>query len=119
MLLFLVSCTTAETKKELIFNALVLENNSGSDLENVRIEARKTGAFAACGVILTGTACSTNFRSKVYQGNAIHLSWLLNGQEQHIGPLFVLPPDIISTDLPARIVIRFNADNDVTARFMY
>ena len=118
-LLFLVSCNTVPIKKELTFNALILENNSGSDLENVRIEARKTGAFAACGVIFSGSSCSTTFRAKVYQGNSVHISWLLKGKEQQIGPLFVQQPEVINHELPARIVIRFNSDNDVIARFMY
>jgi len=43
----------------------------------------------------------------------------LNGQEQLIGPLLVELPETINDDSTARIVIIFNSDNDVTARFMY
>jgi len=117
--LFITGCTTVAVKKELTFNGLVLENNSASELKNVRIEARKTGAFASCGLIIRGTSCSTTFRTKVYQGNSVYISWLLNGKEQLIGPIFVGQPETINYDLPAHIVIRFNSDNDVTARFMY
>lgn len=119
MVLFLVSCNTVLTKKELTFNALVLENNSGADLENVRIEARKIGAFVACGVIFRGTSCSTTFQTKIYQGNSVYISWMLNEQEQLIGPLYVKLPQTIQFDSPARIVISFDSENNVTARFMY
>ena len=98
---------------------MALENKSSTQLENVRIEARKTGTFASCGVILRGTSCSTTFRTKVYQGNSVYITWVWNGQEQLIGPIFVELPETINYDLPARIVIRFYSDNDVTARFMY
>jgi len=116
---FIAGCTSVPVKKQLTFNALVLENNTGTQLENVRIAARKNGAFASCGVILRRTSCSTTFQTKVYQGNSVYISWLHNGHEQLVGPLYVEPPEKINYDLPASIVISFNSDNDVTAKFMY
>ncbi|NOQ94123.1 MAG: hypothetical protein GQ547_05740 [Methylophaga sp.] len=116
---FIAGCTTVPVKKELIFNALVLDNKSGSDLEYVRIEARNTGAFASCGVILRGTSCSTTFRTRTYQGNSVYITWVKDGQDQLVGTLFVEQSETINYEMAARIVIMFNSDNDVTAKFMY
>ena len=38
-------CSTTSVKKELTFNALILDNKSGLTLEHVRIEARANESF--------------------------------------------------------------------------
>ncbi len=118
-MIVMAGCSSKPIKKELSFNALVLENKSGSELENVRIEARQTGVFASCGSILRGTSCSTTFLTKVYQGNAVYISWQVHGQKRVIGPLYIELPQVIQDDSVARIMISFISENDVTAKFRY
>ena len=101
------------------FNALILDNKSGLTLEHVRIEARQTRAFASCGTILSGTSCSTTFRVKVYQGNTVYISWQSHGKKQVIGPLYIEPPETRQYDAPARIMISFMSEHDVSAKFIY
>ncbi|MGK0293741.1 MAG: hypothetical protein ACI9U1_002143 [Porticoccaceae bacterium] len=119
IMISMVGCVSTPVKKELIFNALIFDNQSGSELENVRIEVRKTGVFASCGVILSGTACSTTFRTKIYQGNPVYISWQVHGQKRAMGPLYVELPQTIQYDVPARIRVSFKSENDVTAKFSY
>jgi len=118
-LVFLVGCSSVPAKKELTFNALILDNQSRLELRNVRIEASKTGVFASCGVILIRTSCSTTFRAKLYQRNAVYISWLSRGNEKVIGPLYVRLPEKIRYDLPASIMVKFMSENDVSAEFIY
>ena len=119
VLIFLVGCGSTPVKKELIFNALILDNQSRSELRNVRVEASKTGVFASCGVILSGTRCSTTFRIKVYQRNAVYISWRSLGNDQIIGPLNVTLPEKIRDDWPASILVKFKSEDHVSAEFIY
>ncbi|NQZ54712.1 MAG: hypothetical protein HRT93_10750 [Piscirickettsiaceae bacterium] len=116
---FIVGCNTVSVKKELTFNALILDNNSGTELENVRIQVKETGAFLSCGVVLRGRSCSTTFQTRVYQGNSVYISWQIHGKERIVGPLHVELPLSMQYELPARIVIKFDSINDVTAKFKY
>ena len=118
-MIFMAGCSSTPVKKGLTFNALILENKSGLKLENVRIEARQTRAFASCGAILNGTVCSTTFRTKAYQGNSVYISWQSHGKEQVIGPLYVELPQTIQYDSPAVIMISFMSEYDVSAKFIY
>lgn len=119
MMMTLVGCVATPVKKELAFNALVFDNQSVSELKNVRIKAKNTGGFASCGLILRRTACSTTFRTKVYQGNSVYISWQMNGQERAMGPLYVELPVTVEPDLLARLMIIFKSENEVTAKFSY
>ena len=88
-------------------------------MENVRIEAKKTRAFASCGVVLYGTSCSTTFQTKAYQGNSIYISWQLHGKDYIAGPLHVELPETVNYEEPAIVVIMFDSESNVTARFTY
>lgn len=118
-MIFIAGCSSTPVKKGLIFDALVLENKSLSELENVRIEVRQTGAFASCGVILRARSCSTTFRAQVYQGNSVYISWQSHGQKHYIGPLHVELPETIKHDTLASIVISVMPENRLTAKFIY
>ena len=119
-IVLLTACVaTTPVKQQLTINALVIENHSSSDLHDVKIKVEQTGAFASCGLVLRGRSCSTTFKSKIYQGNPVFISWTYDGKQQKVGPLYGNEPDKIKTGMDAAVVIAFNSARDVTVQFRY
>ncbi len=111
--------TSTPTKKQLTINTLMIENHSSSELNNVTIKVEQTGAFASCGLVLRGRACSTTFKSKVYQGNPVFVSWEHGGKQHRVGPLYGEKPIDIKTGIDAAVVIAFVSAENVTVQFRY
>ena len=119
-LVLLAACVaTAPSKKQLTINTLMIENHSLSELNNVKIKVEQTGAYASCGLVLRGRSCSTTFKSKVYQGNPVFISWEHNGQQHKVGPLYGEEPVEIKTGVDAAVVVAFVSANNVTVQFRY
>ncbi|MBL4744136.1 MAG: hypothetical protein JKX87_05810 [Cycloclasticus sp.] len=119
ILAFIVSCSALPVKKPLMFNEVIFSNASDTQLENVRVEVKKTTAYFSCSILVKHGICSTSFPPKVYQGNSIYISWKIEGKEKVVGPLHIQLPPIIREDTPARVVIRFNSENNISAKFVY
>ncbi|OUR72147.1 hypothetical protein A9Q78_07505 [Methylophaga sp. 41_12_T18] len=118
--LLLVGCiATTPVKPQLMINALVIENNSLTELHNVKIKVEQTGAYGSCSLVLLGRACSTTFPTKIYQGNPVFLTWEIQGQPRQVGPLYVQNSERIQVGRDAAVVINFQSINDVTVKFRY
>jgi len=116
----LTACVATTTvAPQLTINALVIENNSATELHNVKIKVEQTGVYASCSLVLLGRACSTTFPTTIYQGNPVFLTWDIQGQQRQVGPLYVQNPERIQADRDAAVVINFQSSNDVTVKFRY
>lgn len=122
-LIFLAGCETRQSlesvQQKLMFDTLVFENDSYSTLDMVRIEVRETGAFAMCSPVYSRTICSTSFQTKVYQDNPVYISWDVKGVSKVAGPIKVRLPDNISFEEIAQVVVQFDSEGRLTARFIY
>jgi hypothetical protein len=119
MMVVLIACKATSIKKELIFNSLTFDNQSGSVLNDVKISVDKTGAFVSCGLVYKGPSCSTSFPAKVYQGNSVQISWQIKGVAYSVGPIYVEPPILIDSNTPANIIIKFGLESEITTKFSY
>jgi len=119
MLVSLVGCSIAPAIPELKFNSLVIQNNSGMALEDVKIKVEKTGALAYCSLILPGSSCSTGFPDKRYQGNPIYISWTHNGQSRVAGPVIVELPEKTYGEVSASALLEFGSPELISTRFVY
>jgi len=123
MLLILVTlisgCETRPSEELLVFDSLAFENNSYLTLNDVRIEVKDTGAFAACSPVLSMSTCETSFRARDYQGNPVYISWSTNEGNRIIGPIKVNMPAKIILEKVAKIIIAFDSQEQLTAKFVY
>ena len=119
MLVALGGCSTAPVTSKLIFNSLVIHNNSDVALKDVKIKVEKTGALAYCSLILPESSCSTGFPDKRYQGNPIYISWQHNGQSKVAGPVMVEPPQKIYSERSASALLEFISPEFISAKFVY
>lgn len=119
-LVCLTACVEPKpTTKKLTIDTLMIENHSSSELNNVKIKVEQTGAYASCGLVLRGSACSTTFKSKTYQGNPVFISWEHNGEQHKVGPLYGSKPKNIQTGVDAAVVIAFVSASNVAVQFRY
>lgn len=107
------------TLQQLTFNALIFDNISGITLNDVSVNVENSGAHVFCSVLLTGRSCSTGFKKRVYKGNAIYLSWKLDGRSYQTQPFHVTAPAQFNSAKPASVVISFSSENNVAAEFRY
>jgi len=119
MLVSLVGCSIAPAIPELKFNSLVIQNNSGMALEDVKIKVEKTGALAYCSLILPESSCSTGFSDKRYQGNPIYISLTHNGRSMVAGPVMVELPQKTYSEKGATALLEFTSPEFISARFVY
>jgi len=119
VLSIVAGCSTLAIEGELKFDALVIQNNSGLELQDVKIKVEKTGALAYCSLILPDSSCSTLFPEMVYQKNPIFISWTQNGRSRVVGPVMVELPEKTDGSLNASALIEFVSPEQISARFVY
>jgi len=103
--------------EKLRFNALIFDNHSGMMLENVSVSVQNSRAHMSCSVLLIGRSCSTSFQERNYKGNAVHITWEVDGVAYKAGPFYVTLPKMISSEQIASVVISFSSEKNVLAEF--
>lgn len=103
--------------EKLRFNTLIFDNHSGMMLENVSVSVQNSRAHMSCSVLLIGRSCSTSFQERNYKGNAVHITWEVDGVAYKAGPFYVRLPKMISSEQIASVVISFSSEKNVLAEF--
>jgi len=117
-----IGCAVEQHKagsEKLRFNALIFDNHSGMMLENVSVSVQNSRAHMSCSVLLIGRSCSTTFQERNYKGNAVHITWEVNGVAYKTGPFYVTLPKMINSEKVASVAIRFSSEKNVLAEFRY
>lgn len=79
----------------ILVEGIMIRNELAYPVTDVMVEVPATGAFAGCGNIMSGTACSTSFQQTDYRANALQIHWREHGQQKQTGEFVVdLPPGL-------------------------
>jgi hypothetical protein len=79
--------------QSIVISGVVIRNELLYPVTDVMIEVPATGAFAGCGTILPGTACSNMFQGVYDRANAVLIRWKEHGQPQQTDEFTVQLPD--------------------------
>lgn len=82
-----------EPQIEYVIAGMVIRNELAYPVTDVMIEVPATGAFAGCGNIMPGTACSTTFERIDYRRNALVVSWKERGQPHQTDEFILQIPE--------------------------
>ena len=104
------------TLSDMAIEAIVIRNELAYGVTDVQILAVNTGRFAACGNLMAGTACRTDFETTaLYAGKAV-VTWKERGQPQTTGEFVIEAPEDFDPARPAWLEVIIFAPGDAGAR---
>lgn len=101
----------------ILFDEVVLRNDTGDQIENVRIEVAQFDRFFSCSYIMPRSTCSTGFKPRRYRQNGIEISWTQRGQDYVSGPIVVPADGSLDRSRVYKAVVVILGERQFTARF--
>ncbi len=101
----------------VMFDEVILRNDTRGEIENVRIDVERFNRFFSCNYILPRTNCSTRFKKRRYQHNSIQITWTQRGQAYDSGSIFVSTDGILDVSRVHKAVVVILDNRQFTARF--
>jgi len=111
MTLQLQACSTVatvpETKPEAAVevDGVIIRNQLGTPVTDVRILAVAAGDFVTCGNIMARSTCSTGFPNRYYSSDKLQVSWKEYGAPQSTDEFALEPREDIDMERPARVEV--------------
>jgi len=107
----LLGCSTAASRPEKKTEAVVevdgviIRNQLGIPVTDVRILAVAAGDFVTCGNITARSTCSTGFSNRYYSSDKLQVTWKEYGAPQSTDEFDLEPADDIQLGRPAQVEV--------------
>ncbi|WP_163833595.1 hypothetical protein [Spartinivicinus ruber] len=110
-----IETTASEQQTSPTVNEIVIQNDTGEPIDQVKISVQNINGFFNCSQILAGSICLNKFSDRTYQGNPIEVSWIQHYEPWTSGQIWLTLPSQIMPDHPVRAVIVIGNDGQVKA----
>ena len=93
---------------------LVIRNDSGADLRDIRLLVEKTRTTVTCSYIPAGGKFSTEFPLRSYQHNYVIVSYRQGGRLYETRPLYAHIPDGLTRSAVVQVIVRIDRSGRVS-----
>lgn len=107
VLVLVAGCaSTGLNQSGLMIDGIEIVNSSSSDIEGFRLEVPRSGAVVSTNRILEGRSFLNGVEPFPYQGNAVSLHWLQDGQKYTVDGLKLR--EVVDADAPVTVVVELH-----------
>jgi hypothetical protein len=103
--LLLGGCGQVLQREPVEIGGLVIRNDTLGPVYDVKLKVEKTRAVVTCNMILPEGNFATQFPLKRYQGNAVDVFWVQNGQPFMARNLHADVPEELDINRPAAAAV--------------